>query len=197
MKRAVIAGLALVATGLQSAATANPITFLDATTASGSIGGIPFTGASIIISAAADTANIQTMPSSEKFIDNASATVAIAGLGTFTFTTPTRFFVYGPSQIVGFSRAGVTGLDLINGPVNAAFGAWDMTTSIGPSTGAGTILQWSDIPVQTSGGALVLYDAIADITFSAQVQIPEPGSLLVLALAVPAIGLIKRRKNPR
>ena len=113
-----------------------------------------------------------------------------------TFVTGTRTFVNQGSEIVGFSRAGTGGLDLYNGPLDALFGAWDMTTSIGPILGSSSLLQWLSGPVTTSGGVLAFDNAQTRGTFQAIVgrQVPEPGTLVLAAVGVLALGLARRRR---
>jgi hypothetical protein len=174
---------------------AGPITFTDLTTASGMIGSTPFLNAAITITGIGDTSNIQSF-SGGFFINDNSASVTITGVGTFQFITATRFFVNNTGELVGFSRAGSTGLDLIDGPTNSAFSSWGMLTSIGPFMGPGSILQWSASPVNTSGGTLVLDDGTPNVTFSAQVggTTPEPGTFLLFATAVLGAGRFVKRK---
>jgi len=171
------------------------ITFTDITTASGTIGSTSFTSALITISAVGDTSNIQSFSGGFSINDD-SASITINGLGTFPFITGTRFFVNNLNETPGFSRA--TGADLIDGPTDPAFSSWNMLTSIGPITGdTGQILQWTLIPVLTSGGVLVLDNAYpTDITFSAQVgaPVPEPGTLLLLATGLLGVGRFVKRK---
>jgi hypothetical protein len=170
----------LLGTVLGVAANASPIVFTYITIASGTIGSTSFTNALITISAVADTSNIVPVPSPRGLsLDNSLASITIGSLGTFTFTTGTRFIVNHENGggVVDFSRSSLTGTDLIEGPVNSAFSSWDMLTSIGPITGEGTILQWSEsqcggclppVPdVVTNGGTLVLFNASPDVTFSA------------------------------
>jgi hypothetical protein len=183
---------------LPAAAKAHPITFADITIASGTIGQTSFTNALITISAFADTSNIAPIVGGDGFsLDNASASITIGSLGTFTFVTGTRFFQnFG---LPGFSRASTSGFDLINGPAGEpAFSSWAMLTSIGPITGFGGVLQWSaggPLPaVVTSGGTLVLSDGAADITFSARVSAPEPSTILLIATALLGLGRFMRRQ---
>jgi hypothetical protein len=116
------------------------------------------------------------------FINNDDASIEIEGLGTFNFTIATRFFSNVENGLVGFSRAGVLGTDLFNGP-NA--GGWDMTSSIGPLTGPGKI--WWDGGVFTDGGELLFFTDDSRAAFTAvvgPVQVPEPASLLLLGAGV-------------
>lgn len=189
---AFVFGLVLVV-----AAKASTITFTDVTTASGTIGSTSFVGDLITISAVADTSDIVPIGGGF-FVDDNSASITIGSLGTFTFTTGTRFFVDGGE--VGFSRSSATGADLIDGPNNSAFSSWDMLSSIGPITGIGAIFQWNNVQcpscgtlpaVVTNGGTLVLDNGSPDVTFSAQVgtsAVPEPtGMTFVLIGAFLAI----------
>jgi hypothetical protein len=170
------------------------ITFTDITTASGTIGSTAFKDDLITISAVGNTSSIQSF-SGGISLNVSSASITIAGVGTFQFTTPTRFFDNTNSQTVGFSRAGIFGGDLINGPTNPAFSSWAMKTSIGPITGSGVILQWTISPVLTSGGTLVLFNANPGVTFSADVStVPEPGTLLLLATGLLCIGRFVKEK---
>jgi hypothetical protein len=104
--------------------------------------------------------------------------------------------------LVGFSRAGADGLDLMDGPPISQ--VWNMQTSLGPITGSGFIFQWNLSPVVTNGGVLVLNDSDSDlqITFSASVGnavAPEPAtvSMLVAGLASIAGLSLQHKKRQR
>jgi hypothetical protein len=137
---------------LASAALAVPITFFHKGFSAGTLGGVPFPERAFTITALGDTSQ-RVNRGSLFFIDHLSAKVDIAGLGTQEIATPTRTFVNGVTA--GFSRAGYEGLDLFNGPSNFELSSWQMTTSIGPTSGEGYLLQWETSPVITSGGILV------------------------------------------
>jgi len=63
-------------------------------TGSGQIGATSFTNATFTISDTVDTANRQVIPSGGGFfIDDSSASIAITGVGTYPFSSPTRTFV--------------------------------------------------------------------------------------------------------
>jgi hypothetical protein len=193
--------LIVLLTAFACSAFGSTITFTDITTASGTIGSTSFTNDPITISAVGDTS--KTIECMNLFsLNNSSASITIDGLGTFLFTTGTRFFASNGTESVGFSRAGLSGLDLIDGPLgNSAFSSWSMLTSIGPITGSGEVTQWGAgwPPVVTTGGTLVLDDATPVITFSAKVDpadpaVPEPGTFLLLATGLLGIGrFVKQR----
>lgn len=181
-------------------ASAVQITFLHQGSGSGTINGVPFGGASpaaFTITAVGDTDNRQTFSGNDGYwIDHASASITIDGVGTFNFVTATRTFINSSSGVPGFARAGEDGFDLLDGP----FGVpellnWDMTTSVGPFTGLGFLGQWSLQPVVTSGGVLNIFDqSNPTVTFQA-IVVPAPGAAALAGLAL--LGASRRRRGVR
>jgi len=128
-------------------------------------------------------------------LDNASASISIAGMGNFAFTSGTRTFVNNTDSSVGFSRAGLGGSDLFDGPTDAAFATWDLLTSIGPISGTGSLMQWTLSPVTTNAGTLVFGNEDSGTIFTATLggaAVPEPGSWLLITLGLAGLGLFKR-----
>lgn len=190
MKNWIVTGLVAALAGAASSA---PIEFIHEATGGGFLGGENFgltAPVRFVITAVGNTADRVDMGFGY-YINHTSASIWIDGLGTYNFLTPTRTFVNTDGSMVGFSRANLDGLDLCNGPINAVFNAWDMTTSIGPVSGDGGVLQWTDGDIFVEGG-LVL-DMIAgetQVTFTATV-VPAPASLALLGLV--AAGARRRR----
>jgi hypothetical protein len=165
----------LITLGSVSICSAVPVILIHEGAGSGTLDGVPFGNTAFVITAQGNTSN-RTAPSVDVFsIIHDSAQIQLTGLGTFSFTSPTRTFVNQSSPIVGFSRGSSSGTDLFNGPTNGLFSTWDMLSSIGPIAGSGRLLQWSSPAVTTNGGVLVFNDGTPTATFTARL-VPEPSA---------------------
>jgi hypothetical protein len=187
------AALLLSITALGANSFGALITFTYTGTGAGTLDGAPFGSSAFTITAIGDTDNRQSFGSGF-FINHDSASITIAGLGTFGFITATDTFVNNPINTPGFSR--VNGGDLYNGPVALPFGSWDMLSSIGPVGGTMSLLQWAG-GVSTSGGSLVFANSSGQGTFAAVVgsrTVPDASSTLVLLGCVVAALAGVRRK---
>lgn len=153
------------------------ILFVHDGTASGAIAGKPFSSTSFRITAIGETISRQSFQGGF-FIDHISASISISGVGDFQFVTPTRTFVNQQLFLVGFSRAGILGADLFNGPTNGSFGTWDMRSSIGTITGNANVLQWDFADVLTSGGVLRLNPGFTPASFNATVNTSNAALLM-------------------
>ena len=179
------------------AVSAANISFLHQTLdARGTIDGNVFGTSEVFIRATGDTANIQTI-GDVSFIDHASAEIEIVGIGTFQLATGTRTFVNRGLDLVGFSRAGAGGSDLLNGPNNAAFGTWDMTTSIGPIAGVLNYLQWAAPSVVATTGEVIVFDNLSvEGAFTARVDdmpaVPLPAAGWMLIAGLGGLGALRK-----
>jgi hypothetical protein len=188
--------VALGASALAPAASADLITFIHEGYGGGTLDGVGFGALApvhFVITATGDTANRANSGATSYEIVHDAASIAIDGVGTFDFITPTRTFVNPAIDQVGFARGSGTKNDLFDGPMNAAFGAWDMLSSIGPFNGNdGFLVQWDESPVDTTGGVL-FFNQVGDInaTFTA-IVVPTPA---IIALApISALTLTRRRR---
>ncbi|MEX0938525.1 MAG: PEP-CTERM sorting domain-containing protein [Pirellulales bacterium] len=166
-------------------AVAAPIVFVHGGSGSGSIGEIPFPDADFTITAVGDTENREDHGAGY-FIDHDMASISIDGVGTFDFLSPTRTFVNNDLSLAGFSRASVSGLDLFNGPTDAALATWEMLDDIGPLTGLGNLAQWDDSDVLTTGGVLFFDPSESFATFQATV-VPEPSTFWMVAIGLAGL----------
>lgn len=197
MKRYLLSILASLFIG--TGAFAAQIQYIQTGVGSGTFAGTAFGNRAPLaftIRATGETANIQSCAIGCYFIDNLSASIEIATIGTFQFMSPTRYFSNGP--IIGFSRAALGGVDLYNLRVG---NGWDMTTLFGPVSGDGGISQWAISTVTTTGGVLLLDDVDSlQGTFQAIVGntsvVPIPGSLLLLGSSLAGLlAVVRRRKS--
>jgi hypothetical protein len=187
---------AMVVMSFSADVFADIITVTQTGIGTGKIGTTTFANYPFTIISVGNTDNLAT-DSQANSIPNGTATITIDGLGSYQFLTPTRTFSNFVTMTPGFSSGASHGPDLFDGPTNAVFSNWHMLTSIGPITGLATLLQWSNSPVQTSGGTLVFNNASSVPTTFQAVVIPEPSTIaLLLAGAACLLAFEVRRRKP-
>ena len=182
---------------------AMPIQFTHTGVGSGVIGSITFQDAAFVITGTGDTDNLQF--GGGRWIAHDSASIWIEGVGTANFSSGTRTWVNG--DFMGFGRTATPGFnayDLYNWSHYPEFTSWDMLTSFAQISGTARLFQWSGPgypDVTTDLGALVFnFNDAVPATFKAVVGaappagVPEPLTLLMVALGLVGIGIAIRRR---
>ncbi|MGA8755871.1 MAG: hypothetical protein WB611_06000 [Stellaceae bacterium] len=175
-------------------ASASPITYTEQITASGTLGGVGFSNANVVLTMNNDTTNVMGE-------ENAgTATVTIGAGPAVTFTNPITFAVaplgagleLGPvvlfqDDVVDF---------IIVADANPAFAAYDLKSAIGPLTGPDAIFE---VSFPTSGGNLMFTGGGPDSIFTATVPttVPEPRCWALIAAGVAGLCLMRQRSKIR
>jgi hypothetical protein len=166
-----------------------PITYTLETTASGSLGGTPFTDATVTLSMTNNTTNV-TNSGPGDFENVGTVTVSIGGGPAVTFTDLTQVFSNQSVSTVGFEDLAV---DDILDSISGSFATYDLTTSIGPIVGSSEFNSGSSFP--TTGGAFVLNSVGESATFTSETSaIPEPSTWAMMLIGFAALGYAGYRR---
>ena len=170
-------------------ASANPVTYTETATVGGSLNGVSFSNQVITLTGSGNTANI-TQPTPGVFENFLTLLFSITGgVGSGTFTNSTFVLSNNSGIIGGFSDA--TGNAAILLTTNAAFGTYDLSTSLSPVSGTATTNQGRQNP--TTAGPLV-FNFNTTATFSADV-VPLPAALPLFATGIGGLGLLGWRRK--
>jgi hypothetical protein len=185
MIRSALAAAALVLAA--ASATAAPITYRTTATATGTLGGTPFTDALVTITGIGDTTSVTCVVDYCE-TGTLDAMVSVAGIGTADFTIDVRLFAaWGVDAVGFFDNAQFDILDTFN----PALAGYDLQSPFGPVTGESAIN--SDDSYATTLGLLLLTSA-GDSTFEAFSPVPEPATLGTLGFALASLAALRRRR---
>ena len=196
--RIVVAGIALLASGIR--AKADPITVTVNDNAYVSINGDE-SYSPIAVTFTGDTSNVSYSPNSAHFyyIGPGTASSQVGSLGPFTFDEPAEFFINRNYESRGISVAGVAIVNsvIIISTENSAFGLYTGATSLGPISGP--VYDTEDYGFYTSAGFLAFEQDDRTSTFTASLgasaaSTPEPSSIALLVTGMLGIaGVVRRR----
>lgn len=183
-------GRLLLSLTLSLSAFAAPITFTYSGTGSGTLGANTFTSQSFIITAQGDTDNITSWPNAGPGpqLTHSSASIFIAGLGTFDFTQATHTW-RGTGGAGGFGQNLSSNILTFN---EASLASYGLDTSIGPILESAPSAQ--AVLTSTSGGNFRL-DAASSFTFEAVVSatVPEPATFALIPAGLACLLVLRRR----
>ena len=183
MKRIIIIGIWIA---FHWTAKASLIDYTLSGIGTGSLGAAPFSDVPVTITSTADTTNI-TVTSGVFFAPNIAATVSVSGLGSATFTIPTRNF--DNSNVAGAGISAPNQQRDILDIVSSAFASYDLSSSLGLVTGTPVINSGTGFATTVGDFSL---SSISSVTFQAD-TVPEPSTFALLDAA--SVGLILWRQK--
>jgi hypothetical protein len=181
------AAVLLLAAG---SASAVPITYQYWGEASGTLDGRAFQNAGFLITAQSDTGNIGPWCCSQQQNTHSSATIALSGFGTMSFSNASQTWT-------ATNCCGGIGANLGNNWLtlfSPAMGNYTLGSNFGPLFDPMASTQNQFTNVATSMGLLTINSLANGATFQATV-VPEPGTWALMAAGLAAMGLRARRRR--
>jgi len=182
-----IAGLVL----LPMAAMASPITYIYSGSASGSLDSVDFSDAGFVITAQADTDHIGPWFDGTLQNTHLSATVALSGFGSFSFSDATHTWIaedccMGIGKDFSFNYLTLFTPDIVSV-------GYDLAMPVGPIYDPSASTQGQFVDIGTSGGALT-FASVSDVSFQA-IAVPEPGTYALMAFGLAGVVAVRRRRK--
>ena len=182
--------------GSLGTANAETITYIETTTATGSLGGQSFTNALVTLTATGDTSGTVTGDGIQSAEMSVPLELTVAGVGSTEFTD-SIIVVFnghtGADEGYGFGDH-TTGYGVLFTDVPYTETFYGLVSAIGPIDGSATYN--SGVSFDTAAGAFEMTTA-EDATFQAVLTpaaTPEPGSLVLLGTGVLGFaGMMRRR----
>lgn len=158
-------------------------------TGSGSLNGVDFNNQAFTFTLVGNTDNLVSNSAYTAIDALDSATLSIQGLGTTSFTLPTRL---GIAQGGGtfFSRAGDWGLDLFDFYTSLDYKTALTSNFTTTGTGVFALNQFKDV---ASSGGLVSFNSSSNVTFSSVAAVPEPETYALMGVGL--LGLLAARRK--
>lgn len=188
--RALLAAVGAVFVMSAAPAQAATLVFQETAIANGSLGGVSFTNAVVTLSGSGNTNNIIAPVSGIYVLPNVPVAVNVSGLGTGNFVDQIGLVSNNLNSNVGLGDFSINRALLFTS--NSA-GAFDLSTSFGPTTGTATIN--AGLGFSTTAGTFVLDSAASAIFQETVSAVPEPASWAMLMLGFGMIGLAMRGRR--
>jgi hypothetical protein len=173
-------------------AKADTIIYTETATATGSLGGTPFTNATVTLTGTGNIAGI-TSPFSGVFTLVLPVSIQISGIGTFSFTDTVQVVDNGPGSLAGFGDNSNNFGILFD--VAAPFSFYNLASAIGPISGTSTINFGESFG--TAGGSFSLSSVSSDsfraVDTSITSPVPEASSFALLCTGIVGFAGLARR----
>jgi hypothetical protein len=160
-------------------------------TASGTIGGTPFTDATLTVTSTGDASNV-SCTSGTCFLNLAAgaSSFTISGIGSGTFSSASYVFDNQGNGLAGFG-IGSDDIQIYDSSIGStAFASYNLLSSIGPLGPEATDPSTSDwVNLSTSLGSFTV-TSFTNVTFQATANLPRtpvPGSLVLLGLGLTCL----------
>jgi hypothetical protein len=193
VKRA--AAVSAIVVAATTSVGAQPITFTFTGTGTGSLASQAFRITPFTVTINTDVSALTNYPGSPTTLAylGLGGSIDLGALGVASFTDPLYVFLNPNGPTVGFGT--MTNFDLID-IIDPALAGYGLATSFGPITSPGSYMNSQFTNVATSLGGLT-FSNIGDPTFQAQVgsTVPEPGTVLLVASGLVAVGVLRRRRT--